>query len=923
MYMRNFLLLAAGAMLAQAQQYSITTFAGGAPPPTPASATATPIGQPRRTAVDSAGNVYFTSGHSVFKMTGGTLTLVAGNSRPGYSGDGGPAVKAQLNTPQGLALDGAGNLYIADSANNRVRMVTTAGVIRTFAGNGSVSPGGGPSIYGDEGAATDANLHLPMGLAVDSSGTVYIADTGDNMIRNVTTDGIIHRFAGDSFPGYFGESGTATSAEFHTPSDVLVDSKGNVYVADTSNAVVRQITTDGIIHLFAGKLATGSTGDGGAATSATLTAPMALAMDSSGNLFILDNGASKVRKVDTKGVITTVAGNGTAGLIGDGGNPINASLNFPTGIAVDGSGNVYVADFLNLRIRKISGSTISSVAGNGLLAYSGDNGQATSAQLNAPQGLVADRGGNVFIADTGNDTIRQVGRNGVITTFVGSGGPGSGTNELNAPQGVAEDASGNIYITDTLNARVQKVVGSSISTLVGNGSFYTPVGGAVDAAGNVYVADLNSNVVRKVSPSGDVSTAAGTGSAGFSGDGNAAASAQLNAPQAVAVDAAGNLYIADTGNRRIRKVTTDGRISTIAGNGLPGFSGDGGPATLAQIGAAAGVAVDTAGNVYVSDGTSRVRKVNAVGFIFTIAGNGTQGYSGDGGSATVAQLNGPTALAVDAAGNVYVADTQNNAVRVLAAQASTISIGAVTNAASNLTGPIGPGELITIYGSGLGPAGLVTFQLNSFGLVPTSVGGTSVFINGAAVPVLYAMSAQVGAVAPFGLSGSNAQVVVAYQGQTSAAASVRVEAAAPGVFQLGPGQIVALNQDGTVNGADHPAPAGSYLTVYATGAGQTNPPGQDGAIGAPPLGLPNFSVTVTIGGKSADVQFAGAAPGLVQGVIQVNALVPSGLTAGPVPMVVAVGGANSQSGVVVYVAGDQGSALAATDPRTSKPLVQR
>jgi uncharacterized protein (TIGR03437 family) len=717
----------------------------------------------------------------------------------------------------------------------------------------------------------------------------------------VTTDGIINRFAGDSFPGYFGEGGSAPSAEFHTPSDVLVDSKGVVYIADTQNFVVRNVTTDGIIHLFAGKLATGSAGDNGPATSATLTAPMSLAIDSSGNVFILDNGASKVRKVDTKGVITTVAGNGTAGFIGDGGNPINAAMNFPTGIAVDGSGNLYIADFLNLRLRKIAGSSISTVAGNGLLAYSGDNGAATSAQLNQPQGLAADRGGNVFIADTGSSTVRQVARNGVITTFVGSGGPGSGGNELNGPQGVAVDASGNIYIADTQNARVQKVAGSTVSTLAGNSNFYTPVGGAVDASGNVYVADLNNNVVRKVSPSGSVSTAAGTGAAGFSGDGGAATSALLNGPQGVAVDATGNLYIADSGNHRIRMVTPSGTITTIAGNGLPGFTGDGGPATLAQIGAPGGVAVDTAGNLYLSDSTALVRKVNPVGFIFTIAGNGTQGYSGDGGAATAAQLNGPTALAVDAAGNVYVADTANNAVRVLQPQAGTISIGAVTNAASNLTGPIAPGELITIYGSGLGPASLVQFQLNSFGLVPTLVGGTSVFVNGAPAPVLYTSANQVGAVTPFGLSGSNAQVIVTFQGQASAAASVPVTQAAPGVFQLGPGQIVALNQDGTINGADHPAPAGSFLTVYATGAGQTNPPGQDGAIAAPPLGLPNFPVTVSLGGKSAQVQYAGAAPGQVQGVMQVNAVVPSGLTAGPVPMVVAVGGVNSQSGVVVYV----------------------
>jgi len=900
--MRKFLLLAAGVTLAQAQQYSITTIAGGAPPPTPAVALNTTIGQPRRATADSAGNIYFSSGHSVFKMTpGGTLTVVAGNSRAGFSGDGGPALKAQLNTPQGLALDKAGNLYIPDSVNNRVRMVTAAGIISTIAGNGVISPGGTPNAYGDGGTATDANLHLPSGVAVDSSGKLYIADTGDNTIRLVTPDGIINRFAGDSFPGYFAEGQAATTAEVHTPSDVLVDSSGNVYIADTTNAVVRKVTTDGVINLFAGNLTTGSKGDNGAATSANLTTPMALAMDGSGNLFIVDNGASRVRKVDSKGIITTVAGNGTAGFIGDGGNPVNASLNYPTGIAVDGSGNIYIADLLNLRLRKISGGNISTVAGNGVLAYSGDNGAATSAQLNAPQGLAADKSGSLFIADTGNNVVRQVAKNGTITTFVGSGGAGSGGNELSSPQGVASDASsGNVFIADTSNSRVQKVAGSTISTLAGNTAFYTPVGGAVDAAGNLYVADLNNNVVRKISPAGDVSTVAGTGSGGFSGDAGPAANARLNAPQAVAVDAAGNLYIADSGNYRVRRVTANGQINTVAGNGLPGFAGDGGPALLAQIGAVAGVAVDAAGNLYLSDGSVRVRKVTS-GFIFTIAGNGTQGYSGDGSAAPLAQFNGATALSVDAAGNVYVADTRNNAVRVLQPGTTGVSIGAVTNAASNLAGPIAPGELITIYGSGLGPAGLVQFQLNSSKVVPTSLAGTSVFVNGAPAPVLYTSSNQVGAVVPFGLTGSTAQVVVTYQAQVATSANLSVEGASPGVFQLGPGQVVAINQDGSINGADHPAPAGSVLTVFGTGAGQTNPVGQDGAITGSSPPLPVFPVTATIGGKSATLQYNGSAPSLVQGVIQVNAFVPSGLTAGPVPLVVSVGGVFSQPGVVVYV----------------------
>src|ERR1039458_9339137 len=315
-----------------AQDYSISTVAGGAPPTTPAAAASTAIGTVKRVTTDASGNVYFSSGNAVFKISSsGTLTLVAGNSRPGFSGDGGPAAAAQLNTPQGLAVDSQGNLYIADQVNNRVRVVTPQGVINTFAGNGQV---GKPRFLGDAGLATAANLNLPGGVAVDHSGNVYIADTGDNSIRKVGTNGIINTIAGNGFGGLGGDTLPATGSVLLQPEDVFVDSSNNVYIADTGNAAIREITAStGIINFIAGvcnitststdtntgeTCAIGYAGDGGLANAGGLVEPFAVAVDSSGNVYIAEPTDGRVREISTIKAnidINTIVGNGT--LVGE------------------------------------------------------------------------------------------------------------------------------------------------------------------------------------------------------------------------------------------------------------------------------------------------------------------------------------------------------------------------------------------------------------------------------------------------------------------------------------------------------------------------------------------------------------------------------------------------------------------------------
>jgi sugar lactone lactonase YvrE len=390
---------------------------------------------------------------TVFKSVNGTISLIAGNSRPGFSGDGGPAVNAQLNAPTGVAVDKNGNVYISDSLNNRVRLVNAKGIISTFAGSGGI---GQPTNFGDGGPAVQAYIHLPGGLALDSSGDLFIADTGDNTVRKVTPDGNIAAFAGNGLPSYTGDAGPAVTAELHSPEDVAVDSSGNVYIADTGNAYIRKVTTDGNINFIAGDGSIGYFGDNGLATSAGLIEPYGLAIDAAGNIYIAERADGRIRQINTKGNIYTIVGNGSLGISGDGGSPTSAMLNLPTSVAIDASGNLYIADSLNNRVRLVTKSgtgNISTVAGNGNFSYSGDGFAATAAQLYAPQAVAVDGKGNFYIADAGNNVVREVFANGIINTFAGNGSGGdnspASSAQLFSPQGVAVDAAGNVYISDT------------------------------------------------------------------------------------------------------------------------------------------------------------------------------------------------------------------------------------------------------------------------------------------------------------------------------------------------------------------------------------------------------------------------------------------------------------------------------------------
>ena len=922
-------LLLIGSPCLWAQQYTISTYAGGG---VPNDLPGTSISfSPQRVCVDKVGNLFILDLYAVYKLPpSGPATIVAGNGTAGFSGDGGPATSAQLNNPLGIALDAQGDLYISDTNNERVRKVgLTSGIITTVAGAGSFASND-PSA-GDGGLATNANLNAPIGIAFDAAGNLFISDSGHFRVRKVSLNGIITTFVGTGSPGYSGDGGLAGAATIYTAFGLAIDGAGNLYLVDQDGSVLRKVTkASGIITTIAGSAGVGFSGDGGLATAAKLSAAQAdVTVDAAANIYIADSGNHRVREIDAAtGIISSAAGT-SAGYGGDGGLATQAELNYPRGVAVDVSGNLYITDNLNHRVRKIDAVSkiITTVAGTGDASFGGDGGPAPKAQLSSPTFVAVDSAANLYIADYQNARIRKVNSAGVISTIAGgdSGFAADGGPATAGPvyaNGVAVDAAGNSVFASGRSLRKITASTGAISTLVTvppPASSILGFGGvALDANGNFYVADLDANQVLKISATGATTVIAGSGSAGFSGDGGPAVSATFRlgtgSQGGLALDQGRNLYIADSGNCRVRRVdAVTGTVTTIAGNSqlAPGgsycgvWSGDGGPAVNAQLSYPVGIAVDEQGSVYVSTLDYRVERINASGTIRAIAGTGVCCFSGETGPATSVELSVPVGLAVDTEGNVFIGDSLVNRIRKLTL--IPVVVGAVTNGASNLLGPVSPGEIVVLYGSGLGPAQLALYHTNSAGNVDTQLSGATVSFNGIPAPIIYTSATQVAAVTPYGVPSGSAQVTVTYLGQPAAPATINVTTSAPGLFTLdstGKGQAAAVNQDGSINSASHPAPIGSYVSLFATGEGQTSPSGVDGKPGQVPLSHPLLPVTVTIGGQTVTPQYAGGAPGEVAGVMQVNVQILSGMQTGvAVPVVVQVGNVSSQAGVTIAISG--------------------
>ena len=646
--------------------------------------------------LDKKGNVYITMReHNIISRidTKGMMTRYAGSGESGFSGDGGPAIKANFKTPAGLVFDPEGNLYIADRENHRVRKLDTSGNISTFAGIGKAG------FSGDGGPAVRAKLNLPSGLVADEKGNLYISDRSNDRIRVVDKKGVIRTYAGTGVAGFQGDAGPALKAQLDKPFGIALDEAENLYIADRNNNRVRKVSPEGIITTVAGDGGFFFMGDNGPAYRASVAAPTGVAVDKKGNLYIADRNNNRIRLVDKLGMIRTVAGTGQQDYNGESETARETNLYLPFGLTVDSNDNLLVIDRSHYRIRRIDPKSgkVETLAGNGLKLFAGDGGPATGATLSFPHGMFVDKNDNLIFSDKGHYRIRKITPKGIISTIGGNGRRGNVGNNIPAleanvynvttiiqnpvgdafmssPSGFVSiirrlDAKGIIHdYIDTASPKYREAISKSKHKgLVQTGAVATITQFSditFDPKGNLFISDRMNHQIRKIDLNGNISTIAGTGDSDYYGDGGPALEAAFRDPNSLASDQKGNIYIAEAANNRIRKIDTKGIVTTIAGNGEHADSGDGGPALKAGIRSMDDIAFSPEGELHIlGTNTHKVRKITQDGKIVTVAGKGYAGFFGDDGPATKAMLKNPAAISFDSKGNLYIADMGNNRIR--------------------------------------------------------------------------------------------------------------------------------------------------------------------------------------------------------------------------------------------------------------------
>lgn len=898
--------------------------------------------------------IFLSSAALVQAQSACLVETIAGDFAGPVPGVGGPALEAELASPFDVRVAADGSLLIADVSHNAVSRVDPDGILRAFAGTGS------GASSGDGGAAVDAGVERPFSVALGPDGSVYFVEFG--RIRRVDAQGIVTTVGGDGSTGpiEFGGPAVGTPA---VGSPIVVDAQGVLHAVSTVQRQVFRIGLDGIVTLFAGdgRQPTGQatfSGEGGPATDATLIAPRDLVVDSNGLVYILDASAfgRRILRVEADGTIGTYVGGSESGPNADGTPREQIGLIGAAGLEIDGDDNLYWSDFRGIRRLTPAGElqtfaplesapasrfaasadgrvfvlrgrqvleaspdgSLTVLAGVGRRSALGEGGPARNALVESIEGLAFGPDGTVYYAESSMARIRAIRPDGTMVRVAGTG-EGSGDAEEGraaldaalAPSGLAADSEGRLLFSEAGRSRLMRIeADGTLTRIAGDGVNFQecPIfecgdGGsardavllgprrvAADSVGNIYVSQRNRgggpaprDWIRRITPDGTIETPTTPPPA--------------RSASSFAARPGGGLLVATAEGflSNLWRYSTDGEFSAVPGaenNVLPGSV----------------VAVHPNGEAYFEDGPS-VRRFDAEGRKRQVVGDRAFGLEGGDGPADELRFSTIREILLTPAGDLIIGDSGRRRIFRIRDAASCptnprpqISFGPPLRNGASFGPAVSPGTIFSIFGLDLGPSELATAEVGEGGF-PTQAGGVRVLIDDLPAPMIFSLEGQVSGVVPWAVEAGVVEVAVERDGVASSPTTVTLEATSPAFFTFnssGSGPVAALNQDGTVNTAENPAAPGTIVQFFATGFGATDPPGQDGALTAAPLPVLVEAPTLRINGTDAELLYAGPAPGLLSGVVQLNARVPPDAASGLARVEARSGDANS-SLVEVYV----------------------